>query len=284
MRKRLERAAIAVASTAVLVGLLSLPAVRALASDFLGLFRVEKIVAVDVDPDRVETLMSSMQTRAILGEPEVVQEADDPVTVKTVAEASDRVGFTVGTPAGYPEPTRIVVSGAGAARFSPDFTALRDLLEAVEADPGLLPDSLDGESIEVMIPAHVELTYEAGDRGAWGEFYVYQMRSPTVEGLEEADFEALGRVWLELLGLDGQDAARLSGEIDWTSTLVLPVPAGVGQAQETEVAGAPALFVKSVGDADRAQALLWQRDGIITLVAGNGSGESDLLAIGNSIR
>ncbi|NDJ53432.1 MAG: hypothetical protein GYB68_10155 [Chloroflexi bacterium] len=59
--RRMQAALAGVVGVFVLVALFSLAPVRALASNFLGIFRVESFVLVDVDPERMEEIAAAFE-------------------------------------------------------------------------------------------------------------------------------------------------------------------------------------------------------------------------------
>ena len=65
--KTAQRIAIGVATVLVVAGLLALAPVRALASSFLGLFRVERFAVVDIDPARLEEIAQALDENTEVG-------------------------------------------------------------------------------------------------------------------------------------------------------------------------------------------------------------------------
>jgi hypothetical protein len=94
---------------------------------------------------------------------------------------------------------------------------------------------------------------------------------------------ALGEAMLQMLGMTPEEAARLSATIDWTTTLVLPLPSDLGQVQEVPVDGTTGLLFASQwqqegGDWVKEVSLLWQKGGFVYLVAANGDRD-----VGNNV-
>jgi hypothetical protein len=271
--KAVQRVLSAAAGVAVLIGLFSLAPVRAFASDFLDLFRVDSFAVVNVDPERIEDLAKAMEDQgdALFGEEEMLDEVEPPVEVATIGDAADMVDFVVRKPLDYGEPDRITVSGEGRMRLRPNVALMREVLTTVGLDPELVPEEVDGEPFDVTIPESVKMVYGDGNPDGDGEFVLTQMPSPTAEVPDGVDMEALGEAMLIVLGMDSDDAARLSRRIDWTSTLVVPVPIGYGTAEEVVVDNTTGLLLVSEpqGSEDQASCgLLWQRGGILYTISG----------------
>jgi hypothetical protein len=285
--RRAQRTLAGVVAVIVLAGLLALPPVRALASQFLGLFRVEKFAVVDVDPERIREIAAAVDAEQVLGEPQVLEEGGEPTRVGSLAEAAAQAGFTPRAPEGYGEPAAIRVVGASGLRFTPDMAAVREVFAAVGLDPSLLPAEMDGQPFDLTIPAGVELSYDDGDPDVQRDFVVHQMPSPSADVPEGVDVQRLGQAMLQLLGMDPEEAARVSASIDWTSTLVLPIPTNAASVQEVPVDGTSGLLIEAAateeGPRKDVVALLWQKDGIVNMIAG-ARGELDLVAIADALK
>jgi hypothetical protein len=138
------------------------------------------------------------------------------------------------------------------------------------------------------IPAGIALTYEYEYYDSEG-FSVMQAPSPTVEGPDDVDVQQLGNAMLQLLGMSPQEAERLSASIDWTTTMVLPIPTDVASVREVEVDGATGLAFELRGggaDPDEAggAALLWQNGGYVYMLGADQSHDSHLLEIAATMR
>ncbi len=162
-------------------------------------------------------------------------------------------------------------------RYTPDLEALRQVFAAMELDPALLPDNL-GQPFVITIPASIAQTYgEADDPEG---FILAQIPSPSVEVPEGVDMQALGNAMLQLLGMTPEEAARLSQTIDWTTTLVVPMPTSVSTIQEVELDGTTGLYILSGWEPDATDPdeghynggmLLWEKNGFIMAIIGNQS-------------
>ena len=93
-------------------------------------------------------------------------------------------------------PNELFVVDGGTARLDIDLEGARGILEAVGADPMLLPDSLDGETVHATVPAGVEQVW-------YDEVSFYQSNSPLVEYPDGLDEALLGEALLRCLGFIG---------------------------------------------------------------------------------
>ncbi len=286
--KSVQRVLAGIAGVAVLVGLFSLAPVRAFANDFLSLFRVDSFTVVDVDPERIEELAQAMedQSDALFGEQEILDDVKAPVEVATIGEAADMVDFVVRKPLGYGEPDRVTVSDSGQVRIRPDVAMMREVLLTVGLDPELVPEEVDGEPFDITIPESVTMIYGDGNPDEYGEFSLMQMPSPTAEVPDGVDMQALGEAMLIVLGMDSDEAARMSNRVDWTSTLVVPMPIGYGSAEDVEVDGTSGLLLESEPMEEGGEpgcSLLWQRGGILYMVSGPANYSSFVKVVADSL-
>ena len=273
--KNAQRTAVLIATALVVVGLLSLAPVRALASNFLGLFRVERFTVLDVDPARFEEVANVLD-ESMIGETEIVERMGQTYEVASVDEAAEAAGFTPATPGDYyGEPITIEVSEGGTTAFKPDVAALREVFATLGMDPELMPENVDGETFTINVPSGIALAYTYELDGEENNFIVTEMPSPTVDVPDGVDVDALGEAMLQLFGMSPREARRLSQSIDWTTTLVLPIPTDMASVSEITVNGTTGLLFERAdmsNDVDgEGGALLWQKDGIMYFVAGTNS-------------
>lgn len=265
----------AFASLAVLV-LFSLafafPSVRAAASDFLGLFRVQKFAAISVSPEQLAMLEKIAESGLVPGEIEMIEEPGELTAVDSLAEANAFAGQPVKTLAELGEPDQIYTMTGGSGRLIINVEDTRSIVEIAGVDPALIPDSLEGAPVNVII-------YPAISQ-QWEEIVLVQSPSPLVEYPDDVDTVALGEALLQVLGMDSRQARRLARSIDWTNTLLLPVPENIASFSEVTVDGVSGIGLSSVNGRDTA--LMWQKDGIVFVLSG--ANIADLIDVANSLQ
>jgi len=112
------------------------------------------------------------------------------------------------------------------------------------------------------------VTAFAGVEQQWGDdLHLLQSESPLVVAPEGLQTELLGQALLQVLGLSEAEAVRLSEDIDWTSTLLLPIPQDLAAYQEVTVDDVSGIAVSSLDG--RTATILWQKDDIIYTIIGN---------------
>jgi anti-sigma factor RsiW len=270
----------------MLVGVFSFAPVREAAADFLGIFRVRKFAVIPIDAAQLEKLEGVGQTLegGVLGEPVFTREPGEVQPVADVSEASARGGFSVRTPAELPEGTvlnRISVAEGPAATWEVDQPTLQTVLDALETGV-VLPDT-EKVVAEVDVPTVVEQQYRVGS----GTLTLWQVPSPTLTIRPDLDPTVLGEALLRFMGIPADEASRLAAAIDWSSTLVIPLPTDSASAQEVDVDGVTGLLLQVKRDSPsggRQYALLWQRDGIVYGIQSTGVGQMDLMRAADSLQ
>jgi anti-sigma factor RsiW len=298
LKNRVPRQAwVALAVVTILAISLAFAPVRAIASSFLGLFRVEQIQVIEIDPEALsQQLESSAEAAHLMGENVQVEAQGEPQQVDSAAEASALAGFSVRLPAKLEEDTRLTVQPGGKATFNVDL----ELVDAVLHDMGRsdiqLPPELDGASVEITIPTLVGLEIgDCGDELSDNPEHaatpvprrykdcttLLQTPSPTISAPPELDIAQIGQAYLQLLGMDEQEAALFASNVDWTTTFIMPIPRYGTDYQEVQVDGVTGTFVYQEGYSEQ-YFLLWIKDSIVYAL--NGAGDlASALEIANSL-
>lgn len=273
------------------------PPVRAIANNFLGLFRVERITVVPVDEDQLsDRLQSSNQLENLFSENVNYAGGGEIQPVKDAQEASSLANIPVRLPVKADAPSQLLVQPGGSVSMVIDVRQLRGILEEVGQENVTLSDTLDGETISVDIPNLVMALYgecsdlAAGDPDEIPSYYnsdcvqLMQMQSPTVNAPPDLDINQLGNAFLQILGMDPDEAAQFSAAVDWTSTLVLPVPRSNTTYQDVTVDGVPGTLIIQGNLKDPYHYMLvWVKDGVIYGLSGNDNPEN-ALELANSMQ
>ena len=280
------RLGVAVAVVAVLLGsVLATPAGRAVATELLGQFRVQKFALITVAPQDPAANFASLEQLGTLHVPEHMQsEGQQGGTEATgVAAAAEQVGFTVQQPSHLPSGLSADPQAHTTPASTVSFTVDRDKALAYLAEQGHsdvnVPEALDDSTIHLAISAAVLLVY--GDDAGQVSLVVGQSPSPTVTVSGGATLEQFRSFLLSVPGLPADTIDQLQAIDDWTQTLPIPVPQDASVSRHVTVDGAAGV---SVQDAQtRHGVVLWQRDGMVYGVAGS-YGEQELLAVAASLQ
>jgi hypothetical protein len=258
---------------------LTVPPLRSLAGELLGLFRVQRI---EFTPVGEEVWPDEATLRAVA--PEIDRMFDQALTITSLGEqqsmteasARELAEFPVRLPAAGGENAQVEWTPPVHISFEVDLPQIRALFAELGYQDIDLPTALDGKIVEADFAGILTTHYGACDQdGFEGQDCItfIQMPSPSASVPDGLDIDQLGRVYLELLGMPVEEASRLSKRIDWTTTLVLPFPHHVNITHETiQVDSAEGTLIHSEsGYRPTPEYLLtWVKDDIIYAIAGKG--------------
>jgi len=293
---RISRPAwIAITLAVVLVVALAFPSVRAVAGDFLSLFRVEQVRVVPVDMNNLSNRMeASPNLETVFSDNVKFDKAGEPQEVADAAAASAQSGLALRLPASLGKPDKLMVQPGGKMSLTINLALMQGVMKDMGLEYKDLPASLDGKVVTVEVPASVAAIY--GDCADLGEHTggpapegergnrmpaemsncttVLQMPSPQINAPDELDVNRLGQVYLQLLGMAPDEAAQFASSVDWTTTFVVPVPRYNTQQKEVEVNGVTGTLIRYREGPTQAYALIWVKDGIVYAISGPGDGQT----------
>ena len=292
------------AALVLLMLVLAFPGPRALAGELLNLFRVQQVQVVPVDFTGLEQLtgdgaLGNRFTELISDSMHMQQEPGEPVAAASAEEASQLAGFTVRIPSGM-TPSQINVTGAAAFSMTLDRAKAQALLDEAGRSDLVLPASVDGAEISVDIPASVSVAFGTCPRPGSGEpgnteqstterrypdcVILAQIPSPSVNAPADLDIEALARIGLEFTGMSPEEAAELTSTVNWTSTLLVPIPRNAAIHEQVSVDGVTGTLIQRPSGEGPQFALLWVKDGIIYAISGLGTNSQQAVEMANSLR
>ncbi|MCK5922616.1 MAG: hypothetical protein KAG66_16865, partial [Methylococcales bacterium] len=251
------------------------PTMRATASEFLGYFRVSKFAAVTISPQQMALLEDVMESGINPGTFEMTDDPGRPELVDNLREATIATGFTAKEVQIFGEADRIYTANGGSGRMTIDLEGVREILKATNVDPNSIPESVDGKDVNVTIYANITQEWDNG-------YNFFQMESPLVQYPDGIDPVVMGTALLQVLGLDAEEATRLANTIDWTSTLLVPIPQGVANYEEVTINGNSGLAVSNPDG--KESAVIWQADGVLYPLAGENATIKELTRIAGSVQ
>jgi hypothetical protein len=289
-----------------LVVAFSFAPVRTWAGEFLGLFRVQRITVVQVDATRFNALnddstlgdqISQMFSESV----KTVREPGDPQEVADVNAASQAAGFQVRLPQGD-APSQIVVEQGPAYEITVDLNLAQAVLNDAGRGDLQLPASLDGAKLSVDVPTGVSAAYgECPDMAALSGpeatqasdtkydqprdcLILAELPSPTVDMPPDVDIAQLAEIGLEFTGMTPEEAQAFSQTVDWTSTLVIPIPRNGAGYEQVAVDGTTGnLIYRNPDSVWKRYTLLWVKDGVVYGLTGYGDPQ-DGIALANTLQ
>jgi hypothetical protein len=291
------------AALLILALVLAFPGTRAMAGELLNLFRVQQVTVVPVDFTGLEQLtgdgaLGNQFTQLISQSMVMEQEPGDPVEAASGDQASQLAGFNVRLPADQ-TPSQIYVTDSAAFRLEVDRAKAQALLNEAGRSDLVLPESVDGAEISVDIPKSVTVAYgtcpkpmadesESQEGGIPGRRYpdcvmLVEIPSPSVNAPASLDIDELARIGLEFTGMSSEEAAAFTSNINWASTLVIPIPRNAATNKEVTVDGVTGTLIQRPADDSPKYALLWVKDGIIHAISGLGTNWQQAIDMANSL-
>jgi hypothetical protein len=236
------KAAATVGIVSATAGLLTMPAVRASAQSFLAMFRIVDFVAVPLGERSIDSL-ERIDLPALLSEHVQVIGDTPPTPVASAEEATAAAGYAVRVPGWLPDGATLVeaaVSGARTVRVTADAGRLHDVMDTLGIADLQVPPGLHGQTLTVDVPPVVMLRYRHDGRHT----RFLQAPAPAVALPDGVDLAALGEIALRMLGLPPDEARELARSIDWTSTLLVPLPPTAQSFRRIDINGHPAVAIQ----------------------------------------
>ncbi len=293
---------VGLAAIFVLALSLSVAPVRTWAGQFLGLLRVEQIQVLPIDTTRLgllanDTTLVKQMSQLFAESVKTTQQPGKPVVAASAAEASELAGFTVRLlGAANSEPVITVQDGQS---FEVVISRQRTqaFLDGAGRKDLVLPASIDGAKITVVIPTGATAAYGECPKDADGEageaaesnlarscVMLAQVPSPTVKTPPDLNVAELAELGLQFTGMTAEEAHAYSENVDWTTTLVIPMPSDATSSRQVAVDGVTGtLLTRGADDSvPHRYTLVWIKNGIINALSGFGT-LTDALTLANSI-
>ncbi len=293
---------------AILAVALSIPSVQVLASNFLRLFRVQQITVLPLDMTslqdaRFDPTIGQAISQAFSEQVKITRQPGKPVEVADAAQAEKLAGFKVRLSSdASPSLFRLNVQPGMAFEGTFDQALAEQVLQTLGKGSLKLPAGLNGAVIKANIPDAVTSTYgqcryntNPEATGATGGpslgigdncLLLIQMPSPTVDTPPDLPIAKLAEIGLQVLGMDPAKAAQMSTQIDWTTTLVIPVPRGEVNNQSLSVDGVNGTLVSQAAPTNSMRStytLVWVKNGMVYGIIGSGD-PSRAVTLGNSLK
>jgi hypothetical protein len=283
-------------SVAAVVLVLTVAPVRAWAESLLAIFRVERFTVLEIDPANFKgkglennQLLNQAIGRVLSDEVTVIQKPQKPTFMADAATASKAAGFPVQLLPNQTPSSLLLESGAG-LQMKLNRDRIQSILDEAGRSDLLIPQSVDGATIGVRVPAGVMAFYgncgdvasrmvnqaragqdKSGQEGDATCFSLVEIPSPVVSVPKEVDPAQIAQVALQFLGMNANDAASFTQTVDWTSTLVLPVIRGRSKYEQVHVNGNEAALLRPATQQNSGHFLLmWVDNGMVFGLDGTG--------------
>jgi len=277
---------------AVLVACLGFAPARSWAQRVLAMLRVQKIAVVPVDLQALQGPQSGNNPGKMIGQVIsdniVVTMRSEPQVVADGSQASQLAGFQARLLSGRSDAPKLMVQGEEGFQMTLNRDRLQGILDEFGRSDLQLPSSIDGALVAVHVPKAVTAVYgqcpQPGKNSAQkppsaanlaGCVMLAEVPSPTVSVPPELNIQQLATLALQAAGMSAQDAQAFCETVDWTSTLVVPIPRDAGSYETTSVDGVQGTLITLRGWARGVPgySLMWVKNGIIYSLTGFGSAD-----------
>ena len=263
----------ALAATVMLCALLaSWHPAQAVAQRLLGFLRFESVAIIEIDRSMMRNRPSDGQAQmfaqAVSESVEEIKKPGPTRTAGSVQQASEWAKLDLRLPAGRVDEPLLKVIDSSAFQMKVDLIRVERMIDVIGGSDIEIPERLDGATVRVDIFEMATAAYG----GCWGEtfekevgcFQLAQTRAPTVVTTPQLDLAEIAKLGLQVAGMSSEDAAAITGSIDWTSTLVIPVPKHKMRQQRIEVDGVEGVVMveEVAGDGPMEYAILWVKNGV----------------------
>jgi hypothetical protein len=285
--------------------MLSFPAGRAWAGEFLGLFRVQQVRVVPVDfsgmaqfnnDSTLEQEFGDLISKSIT----IRKEPTKPRLVSSAEEAAQLAGFTIRLPSPAPEASQFFIQSGSAYDILVDRKRAQSLLDELGRSDLVLPESLDGSTISVDIPDGLVAAYGECPKVVTDEdkqkadeenivkypecTVLFEIPSPTINTPPDMNIAELAEIGLEFSGMKPEEARAYTESVDWTSSMIVPIPKQNVTVEEVTVDGVEGTIVKRESGYAPRYVLLWIKDGITYAINGYGLDASKAIEMANSLK
>jgi Putative zinc-finger len=294
----------------------SINPVRAWAQRVLAMLRVEKIQVVSIDPT---TLMSSsgpdshpykLFNQFVADNVVVTMDPGKPQVVSNLKTATQLAGYQVRVIGSLGAPQSIDVTGETAFQMTVNRDRVTTLLNEIGRSDIHIPESANGALIAVHIPktvismygdCPVRRGYGGGNSQSQAEAlaerkmermanmkdtnctYLIQAPSPTVSVPPDLNMSDIAEAALELAGMTPAEAQSFCQTVDWSSTLVVPIPRNTSSYEKVTVDGVEGTLITETLSQGNRYSLMWIKNGVIHSLGGHGN-SSDALSVAASLR
>jgi anti-sigma factor RsiW len=291
----------ALAAALAIALIVSFAPARTWAQKILEMLRVQKVAVVPLDISVLENSDShsagKLLAQMISDNVVVTMKPGEPKTAPTAEAASQMAGFMVRTLTQLGSPEKISVRDEAAFHLTLDRDRMQDVLDQAGRSDIQIPESANGSTIAAHIGKVVRLDYgtcqhsaapnKSADRKAAPPHVAsdncmsfVQAPSPIVSVPPTLNVAGLAEAALQVAGMSAAEAHAFCETVDWSSTLVIPLPRNRSSSRTVPVDGVNGTLIETNphGRSPGEYALVWVKNGIIYSLAGTGAPDRALAA------
>lgn len=253
---------------------LAIPTVRAFAAQILAMFRVQDTTVLPINianlPDNYAGAAQSLFY--LVSEDTQYTTIGETETVANAERASQSAGFNVRLPNLNNEPSAIYVEPAVDGTFTLNLEKARGLLAEIDRADITLPQDWDGAAVSFSVPRAVIADYSNCSNQEQTDqicMTFVQIPSPTISAPDNVDVSQVGQIFLQISGMSSEEAAAFSSQVDWLSTLIIPVPQPDASYETVTVDGVKGTLILA-NSPTQEHVLIWVKNNIIYAISASG--------------
>ncbi|MBI5035230.1 MAG: hypothetical protein HZB51_32285 [Chloroflexi bacterium] len=291
-----------VALVALFAVSMTFPPVQTFAQGLLAQFRVSKITVVSVNTTFLDQILGNNAMSKQIGQMlsdsvTVTKKPNKPQSAADTAQASQLAGFGVRLPTSRNDKPQMIVQDGGAMEFVVNRARAQKLIDELGVKDVQLPASLDGALIKVSVAPSVAAGYgkcpdlmaSEETRASSGQsmtncIILTQVPSPVVDTPPDLDLAALAKMGLQISGMSREQANSFAQTVDWTSTLVVPVPRNAAEHKKITVDGVEGYLIQRTMSEVPQYVIVWVKNKIIHAIAGVGTDTTAAMNMANSLK
>jgi hypothetical protein len=278
------------ATVAIVAIVLGVNPMSTWAQRVLAMLRIQKITVVAIEP---RTLMSNgdpgsrpykLINQLIADSVLVTMDPGKPNAATNVTDAAQLAGYPIRTLGILGAPQSIEVTGETAFQMTINRDRIETLLDEVGRSDIHIPESANGALIAVHIPKIVISRYgDCPPQHNTNCTSLIQAPSPTVSIPPDLNMSEIAEAALELAGMNSSEARSFCQTVDWSSTLVIPIPHNTSSYETVTVDGVEGTLITENLPQGNRYSLLWVKNGVIHSLTGHGT-SSDALTLAASLQ
>jgi hypothetical protein len=290
---------------------------RTWAQRILAMLRVQKIAVVSFDPSTLvantepDSRPYQLIDQFVSDNVVVTMDPGKTDVVPSVATASQLAGFHIRTLSNLGAPQRVQVNGEAAFQMNLNRDRIETLLDEIGRADIQIPESVNGALVAIHIPRTVLSMYgdcptrqsyrtsraqsspgqEMAERRAERKMehlsgannlncvYLIQAPSPTVSMPPDLHMADIAEAGLQLAGMSQSEAHAFCQTVDWSSTLVVPLPRNSSSYEKVKADGVEGTLITETLPQSNRYSLLWIRNGVIYSLMGRGDSSQALTLV-----
>lgn len=255
---------------------------RTWAQKILEMLRVEKIAVVPVDFSSITGQNGEHSLAQFISDNVIVtMKPGKPAAASDGAAASQIAGFAVKTLDSLGAPHDVSVSDETAFQMTLNRDRIQAVLEQAGRSDVQIPESVDGSLVAVHVRKAVHLTYGSCKAGANDCVQFMEMPTPIISVPSSLNIAAVAEAGLQIAGMSAAEAHAFAQTVDWSSTLVIPIPRAGASYREVSVDGVTGTLIETLprGNFVGRSELIWVKNGIVYSVEARGTADRLLAAV-----